>query len=392
MTYIWQHPDWPCLYFEPTAGAAAALEYAKAIGRAAGAAGQISQDVQAEAMLDLMVTEAINSSLIENERLNADDLRSSLKNYLGLNQPPVRVPDARAEGIAALMVDVRQDFHSKLTAERLCNWHRMVLHDEDAPWRKPLLRGQWRRAEEPMQIVSGPIHRPVVHYEAPPASRVPAEMERFLAWYAETQPRPDSPASLSGPQRAAIAHLWFESIHPFEDGNGRVGRAIAEHALMQDFRQPLLMSLSAALMARRAEYYAELQAASGCSIDVTPWVSWFCSTVLAAQQEAMRAIDFVLRKARFWSMHGQADLNARQLKLVRRLFEAGPDGFEGGLNVRKYQGLTGASKPTATRDLTDLVGRGIFKVEGAGKSTRYQLNLDAFPGSVQAPFFDRGRN
>jgi Fic family protein len=221
-----------------------------------------------------------------------------------------------------------------------------------------------------MQVVSGRIDRPTVHFEAPPSDRLPAEMARFLRWFNDTAP--GEPSSIPhAPVRSALAHLYFETLHPFEDGNGRIGRALAEKALSQGLGRPALLSLSRAIEARRREYYEALQSAQR-SNETTAWVRWFAGIVLEAQQDAENRIRFVLRKSRFFQRY-ERDLNERQLKAVRRMFEAGPEGFVGGMNARKYTALTGASKATATRDLQHLAQLGALVPTGGGRSTRYEL-------------------
>lgn len=325
-----------------------------------------------------MVNEAVKTSQIEGEMLNSEDVRSSIKNFLGLSNPPTRVLDPKAEGISALMVDLRKTYTELLTKEKLFHWHQMVLPPEDKSLLKPNIRiGQWRTTESPMQIVSGPIGYETVHYEAPPSHRVDEEMERFLKWYNNSCPlNPDRKENLSGPERSAIAHLWFESIHPFDDGNGRVGRAIAEQALAQDARGPALLSLSSAIERNKKEYYEQLHQASKPDMDATPWVNWFCVTVMQAQKEAAYKVQFILQKARYWNDHEGNDLNARQAKAINKVFNAGIEGFQYGISAKKYMGMTGCSKATATRDLAELVQKGCLSpLKKVGRNARYELNL-----------------
>jgi Fic family protein len=229
---------------------------------------------------------------------------------------------------------------------------------------------QWRVGGDPMQVVSGRIDRPTVHFEAPPCERVPAEMARFIEWFNRTAPGASQPVS-HAPVRAAIAHLYFETIHPFEDGNGRIGRALADKTLSQGIDRPVVLSLSRAIEARRNEYYQALKTAQRGN-EITPWIRWFTDIVLQAQIDAETRIRFVLRKVRFFERFGGA-LNERQQKVLRRMFEAGPDGFTGGMNARKYTALTGVSKATATRDLQQLSLLGALIPTGGGRSTRYEL-------------------
>jgi Fic family protein len=219
-----------------------------------------------------------------------------------------------------------------------------------------------------MRIVSGPIERPRVHYEAPPRRRLERELNGFLSWFNKP------PAGLDGLARAGIAHAWFELIHPFEDGNGRVGRALLDRALAQDEnRSSRLYSLSARFMAVRSEYYEALAALSRGDLDATDWLNWFLAQVAAACGESAGTVERVLQKARFWMRYTQSGFNERQRKAINTLLDAGPGGFVGGLTNKKYAHLTHTSPATAQRDLAELVERGVLKLEGAGRSVRYAL-------------------
>jgi Fic family protein len=263
------------------------------------------------------------------------------------------------------MVAVRNGFREPLSEETLFAWHRMLLGGST-----DLRVGGWRVGGDPMQVVSGRIDHPTVHFEAPPANRVPAEMGRFIKWFNESVP--GGPKAIPYPPvRSALAHLHFESIHPFEDGNGRIGRAISEMALSQGLGRPVVLSLSRVIDDARNDYYAALKSAS-LNNEVTEWVRWFVGVVVRAQIDAETQVRFVVQKSRFFQRF-EKELNERQLKVVRRMFEAGPDGFVGGMNARKYIALTGASKATATRDLQQLAQLGALAAEGDGRSTRYGL-------------------
>lgn len=374
MKYNWQHPDWPNFTFEANAGQAAHNEFTLNAGKLTGRVSALTKTDQYDAYLELMMSEAISTSAIEGEKLDRDSVRSSLKNHLGLSVPPIRVNDPKAEGIAALMMDVRKNAHQPLTKQMLCHWHEMVI-PEGGILRQPL-RGRYRHSQEPMQIVSGPIGYEQVHYVAPPADQLNAEMARFLDWYNDTSSGDRKSQQMTGITRAAIAHLWFESIHPFDDGNGRIGRAIAEHALGQSLGQPPLLSLSSAVESDRNEYYQQLNNASRADMDITPWINYFSNTVAKAQVQASDKISFVLDKAKFWTQHESTPMNERQHKLISKMFEVGKCGFESGINAKKYQNMTSCSKATATRDLTDLKQKGILaNLPGSGRSTRYELVL-----------------
>lgn len=370
MTYIWERDGWPRLHFDLQGVQGALYRYAAEANTLKGSVARLDDSEQTEALIDLMVSEAIKTSAIEGELLDRSDVRSSIRNQLGLNPIPEPVGDPRANGIAALMISVREGFREPLTTERLFEWHDLVIADPDLRRRIPV--GAWR--DEAIQIVSGAIGREVVHFEAPPAKEVPLEMARFVEWFAATAPTGET-SDLPGPVRAALAHLHFECIHPFADGNGRIGRAISEIALSQDLGRPALLSLSMVIEAKRKRYYEALATASRGSLDVTQWVCYFVETVLEAQLEARSAIAFVLEKARFWDRFDD-HVNERQRKVLARMFRAGPAGFEGGISAGKYVAITGASKATASRDLADLLQAGALRrLPGGGRSTRYELAL-----------------
>jgi Fic family protein len=372
MRYNWQHPDWPRFTYDGAAVQEQLLAYTALANRLAGSVSSLGATLENDALLDIMLDEALKNAAIEGVLLNPEDLRSSLKNQLGLNQPLERVPDPRAENMARLVLLVRHTYDADLTKETLCDWQRLAVSE---PRLKPVRLGDWRTDPTPMQIVSGPIGFERVHYEAPPAEAVPGEMTQLIDWFNVTHPR-RGPQRMNGVIRAALAHLAFESIHPFEDGNGRVGRALAEKALSQDLAAPVLYSLSGAMERRKKAYYEALQRASSCSMDVTPWLVYFTETVLDAQRFSETTIRFVLAKTRYFQTH-TAPLNGRQHKAIHRMLEAGPTGFSGGMSAGKYASLTKTSKPTATRDLAYLLEHGYLRrLPGSGRSTKYALNLD----------------
>ncbi len=295
--------------------------------------------------------------------LDRDSVQSSIRRHLGLKT------DRRAEpaeaGIAEMMVDLYRNLASPLDHETLFAWHRMVMNG-----RRDLADiGCYRRHDDPMQIVSGPTHKPKIHFEAPPSDRMAAEMERFLAWFHDTMP--SGPTPLPAITRAGISHIWFESLHPFEDGNGRIGRALVEKALAQGLSTPALTAVAGTLLKRRKAYYNALEAASQ-DLDIMDWLIWFADAVLEAQQQSLIWIRFILDKTR-WLRELRGRLNARQEKAVLRIFDAGPGGFLGGLSARNYMSITGATSATATRDLAALVALGVLRRTGERKATRYYL-------------------
>lgn len=330
-----------------------------------GGVAHLSNKMRLDAEIDLMVLEAHKTSEIEGEHIDAGEIRSSIKRELGMSPATSPVKDERAIGISRLMLCVRDTFAAPLTQEDLFQWHEMIMLGRQE--KDQLEIGNWRRDPEPMQVISGPMGHEKVHFEAPPSERVPQEMARFIQWFNES-------GSLPGPLRAALAHLYFESIHPFSDGNGRIGRTISEKALSQDLSRPILFSLSAEIMRHRKVYYEELSRASHYNLNITRWLTYFVRTIYEAQELARKQILFVVEKSRFCSLY-KNNLNVRQEKVIQRMFKSGVEGFKGGMSAQKYAVIAHCSKATATRDLRDLVAkRVLFQLPGGGRSTRYALN------------------
>jgi Fic family protein len=366
MRYNWQLPDWPRFRYDVAAVHDVLFAITAKMGHMSGLLKGLPESAQTETILDLMVSEAVKTSAIEGEMLSRADVMSSIRNHLALNVPPEVVRDPRASGAAKLMMDVRESFAETLSTKKLFGWHRMLLGAQG----KHMRVGAWRTHAEPMQVVSGPMGKTKVHFEAPPSKRVPKEMDAFIAWFNATAPGGKQEIKLA-PVRSAIAHLYFESIHPFEDGNGRVGRALSEKALSQGLGHPVLLSLSKTIEANKKKYYDALKSAQR-SNEITAWIDYFVRTVLDAQTDAEAQIDFVLKKTKFFDRHA-GELDERQIKAIRRMLDEGPRGFVGGMNAKKYIGITGVSKATATRDLQYLQDIGVLRRVGAGRSTRYDL-------------------
>lgn len=367
MSYNWQQKDWPNFRYQTAESEELLLEFAERTGRIGGIFQGFSETVQIETLIHSMISEAMKTSEIEGEYLSRTDLASSIRRNLGMNADAQLSKDSRVEGIAELMLEVRNHFSEPLTEEMLFTWHKMLLKGST-----DIQVGAWRTHKEPMQIISGAMGKEKVYFEALPSEQVPKEMQGFFHWFNNTAPKAIN--EIKKPIiRAAIAHCYFESIHPFEDGNGRIGRAISEKALSQSVKRPVLLSISKSIESKRSAYYKALQIAQS-SCEITPWINYFVETVLDAQIHAEKEIEFTLKKTKFFDRF-QGDLNKRQLKVLRRMLEEGPSGFEGGMNTRKYISLTHTSKATATRDLQDLVQKNILTPIGGGRSTRYDLNL-----------------
>jgi Fic family protein len=374
MLYNWQHPIWPNFVYNSESLQPMLYQYALQASRLSTGLSFNTQGDQLEAQLDLMVQEAINTSRIEGELLNQQDVRSSLRNYLGLSIPPIRVSDSRAEGIAALVLQTRKDLKAPISSDILLHWHQLLLSNQsESILHKPINIGQWRQSSDPMQIVSGAIGYETVHFQAPPSDHIASEIQLLINWI-------NNHPKMPGPLKAGIAHLWFESIHPFDDGNGRIGRALAEYCLGQDNQSNILLSLSSTIEKKRNEYYQQLQQASLIQdkheLNISTWLNWFCQVVLLAQSETTDAIEFVMSKTRFWQKHDSTELSARQKNVLQKIFNAGHDGFRDGINAQKYTALGKCSKATATRDLSDLVNKEcLTPIQSKGRHARYKIKM-----------------
>jgi Fic family protein len=295
-------------------------------------------------------------------------VRSSVARRLGVGMQDGPDASRKVEGLLDIMDDAVRRCHDPLTHERLYAWHAALFPTGYSGMTK-IRVGGYREHGEPMQIVSGRAGREKVHYEAPPSARVPGEMDRLLYWF--------NPATEADTMvHAAIAHLWFETIHPFEDGNGRLGRVLVDLLLARDSGETSrLFRTSQRLFDRRRDYDANLGRAQHGGLDVTDWVCWFIEQVQAACDAASTVVDRTLVKARFWLDHGSKALSERQRKVMKLLLDAGPGGFEGGMSTRKYEHITGTSRATASRELVDLEAMGLLEQVGAGRSTRYHVLL-----------------
>lgn len=371
MTYNWQLPDWPKFTYQLEQLEPKLLHYAQLSGKLSGSLDGLGSELKENTLIDFMVMEAIKTSKIEGEDLNFEDVRSSIRNQLGLNQPPKLVGDLRAKGIAQMMLQVRDTCSQDLSEELLFGWHHMLFLEQLGL--EKIKTAQWRTHEDPMQIVSGAYGRWVVHFEAPPSQKIPIEMEKFIEWFNDTGPLGKSPM-VHAPVRAAIAHLHFETIHPFEDGNGRIGRAISEKALLQQAPFVTFLSLSTAIEAQKKAYYDALSNAQKTN-EITLWIEYFVETLLEAQAIAQSSIQFIIDK-NYFLLKAQNQTNERQFKVLNRLLKEGPGNFIGGINAKKYEKIAKCSKATATRELADLLEKSLLKkLPGGGRSTSYELNF-----------------
>jgi len=366
MVWNWQQPHWPNFTWDKTRLAQAEQQFLIGAGTLVGAVKHLDAEEHDQITVEAISREAVTTSEIEGEILDRASVQSSIRKQLGLATDNRRVGPAE-RGIAEMMVDLYRSFAAPLSDDMLFAWHRMLLtgrHDLDDV-------GRYRRGNDPMQVVSGAIYEPKVHFEAPPSSSVPSEMARFIAWFDRTGPSSDE--ALPALTRAGIAHLYFECIHPFEDGNGRIGRAIAEKALAQGLGQPTLTALAATILTRRKSYYEALEAANKGN-EITKWLAWFAGVAIEAQRRTTDLVEFLIDKTKLLDRL-RDQINQRQEKALLRMFREGPEGFSGGLSAGKYATITGASPATATRDLVDLVDKGALVRAGERKHARYQLNV-----------------
>ena len=368
MRWNWQLPDWPQFRFDADRIRASEEQFLKGSGVVIGALHHLDADARDGLTIELISQEVVDSSAIEGEILDRDSVQSSIARHLGFAADQRRASAAEA-GAAELMADVYRNHAAPLDDKTLFAWHAMLMNGR----RDIADVGRYRTHEDAMQIVSGAIHAPRVHFEAPASDTVPMEMARFIAWFNDSAPssRATDSGQLPAITRAAISHLWFESIHPFEDGNGRIGRAIAEKALAQNLAAPTLTALAETINRHRRAYYAALHLGSQ-SNDINAWLTWFADIVIEAQARTITRIRFLIDKTRLLDRLRGA-INERQEKALLRMFREGPDGFDGGLSAGNYRTITGAALATATRDLADLVEKGALIRTGERRYARYRL-------------------
>ncbi len=361
----WQDPNWPHFVYSPDLTQDLEPLLLRQSGYSLGLSQGLRSEDQAEIRIQVLTTEAYETSNIEGETLDRESLQSSMRRHFGL-QGSHRRRLPREDGVAQMMHDLYRNVESAITHDLLHRWHSMLMQGQHG-----IQVGAYRTHEDPMEIVSGYIHRPKVHYEAPPSNLVPQEMAAFLSWLERSGPQGAKP--LPPLLRASIGHLYFESIHPYEDGNGRIGRALVEKMVSENLRMPALLSLSDVIQQDKKTYYAQLEKASR-TLEIDAWIRYFSETILSGLEQTIAYIRFLSKKAVFFERHG-AQLNPRQEKVILRLFRAGPEGFKGGLSAQNYMAITQTSASTTTRDLADLVKLGALRSEGERKGTRYFLVL-----------------
>ncbi len=367
--WIWQQTNWPDFTWDEGRLSPLLSRARKQQGHLLGAARLLDTSLSLEAQAQILVEDGFNTSAIEGEQIDMDSIRSSVARHLGLPVAGLPNPSRSVDGLVEVLLDATREYTVPLTVGRLCRWQAALFPTGQSGLftvRTGALRGG-----EPMRVISGAAGREKIHFEAPPRGALERELDRFIVWF-------NAPShQLDGLLRAGLAHLWFVTLHPFEDGNGRIARALTDLAICQDEQRPVrLFSLSAQIMRERNAYYDVLEKTQRGVLDVTPWLAWFLEQVSRACENAEATVGKVLDKARFWLSHQHIELNERQRKVLNKLLDAGADSFEGGMNTRKYVSLTKTSRATAYRELTDLVEKGCLSQSGAGRGVSYQIRLE----------------
>ncbi|MDB5438534.1 MAG: filamentation induced by cAMP protein Fic [Caulobacteraceae bacterium] len=366
MRWNWQQPGWPEFLWDPKALEPLEASFLLQSGEFVGVFRHVSLEDQTALRIELISDEAVKTSAIEGQILNRDSVQSSLRHQFGLGVEQANV-SAGERGVAQMMVDLYREYATALSDRTLFGWHSLLLAGDTSI--KTV--GGYRVDDDPMQVVSGPIQKRKIHFEAPPSAAMPAEMQGFIQWFNDTAPQGSKP--LPALTRAGIGHLYFVSIHPFEDGNGRIGRALGEKSLAQNLGHPSLIALAYTIERTRKEYYAALER-NNQGIEITDWLVYFAKTILQAQVITIKRVDFYVAKARFYErLRGQ--LNNRQAKVIARVLKEGLDGFKGGLSAENYITIAETSRATATRDLQDLVEKQAFSRTGERRHARYHPAL-----------------
>lgn len=365
--YLWEKPEWPAFTWDEQALSRLLALVSREQGRLLGKMEGLGFDLRSEAHLHALTEEVVKSSDIEGEKLDSEQVRSSIARQLGMDVGGLVAADRDVEGVVEMMLDATGNYTEPLTGERLFAWHAALFPTGRSGMR--IIRvGIWRDdSDGPMQVISGPQGRERVHYEAPPAARLPDEIDRFLRWF--EQPGDMDPLLIAG-----LAHLWFITIHPFDDGNGRIARAITDMALARSEKtDQRFYSMSAQIRHERNDYYRTLESTQKGELDITQWQEWFLNCLLRAIEGAQGRLGSVLEKARFWERFARESLNERQIKVLNRLL----DGFEGKLTTSKWAKLTKCSQDTAYRDILDLIEKGALQKDlGGGRSTSYSLVIN----------------
>ena len=365
--YIWEKPDWPAFTWDEASLARLVAQASREQGRLLGKMEALGFELRGEANLRTLTEDVIKSSEIEGENLQREQVRSSIARRLGMDVEGLVPADRNVEGVVEMMLDATGNYSQALTEERLFAWHASLFPTGRSGMNKVSV-GQWRDdSNGPMQVVSGPVGHEIVHYEAPPAGRISDEIEKFLLWFEQT-------ADIDPLLKAGLAHLWFVTIHPFDDGNGRIARAITDMALARSEKiGQRFYSMSSQIRLEYKEYYNMLEWTQKGELDVSRWQEWFLNCLLRAINGAQKTLSAVLTKANFWERFAKEPLNERQIKMLNKLL----DGFEGKLTTSKWAKITKCSQDTAYRDILDLINRGALQKDASGgRSTSYSLSIE----------------
>ncbi len=366
MIYNWQQKNWPNFEFDETIIDKLSIELALELGEIKGIIDSLSKEAQEETVLQIMISEAIQTSAIEGEYFSRQDVMSSIKKNIGISDNISIIKDKNAQAISKLTVEVRNSKDKSITEKTIKTWHAILME-----YSSRINAGKYRIGEEPMQIISGTFGKEIVHFEAPPSKKVTTEMKQFINWYQNFKVK--SSEIKKALIKTAIAHLYFETIHPFEDGNGRIGRGIAEKCFSECINRPILMSISSAIEQNKKGYYDSLKKAQR-SLEITDWIFYFSKTLLQSHKNTKQIIQFTVQKVSFLDKYKNV-INERQNKAILKMFEAGISGFEGGITSKKYVSINKTSRATATRDLQDLFEKQVLKQKGEGRSVSYDLNI-----------------
>lgn len=363
--YLWEQPKWPSFTWDDKHLAKLLASVSRAQGWILGRMEALGFRLRDEAHLQMLTDDVVKSGEIEGENLNTDQVRSSIARRLGMDVGGPAPAGREVEGVVEMMLDVTSHYAEPLTEERLFAWHAALFPTGRSGMAK-IRVGGWRDdSRGPVRVVSGPVGKEKVHYEAPPAERIPAEMERFLNWFS-------NPGDMDPLMIASLAHVWFVTIHPFDNGNGRIARAIADIALARSERTgQRFYSMSAQIRRDHKSYYEAIEATQKGDLDITRWQEWFLKCLDRSIEGARDTLSAVLDKAQFWERFAQQPFNERQVKILNMLL----DGFDGKLTTSKWAGIVGCSQDTAYRDILNLIGRGALKKDsGGGRSTCYSLD------------------
>lgn len=362
MKWNWQLAGWPKFIYDPSLLKDLDKKFLQGVGGAFAVLKHLEESEKRPFIVEMLCIEGITSSEIEGEILERDSLQSSIQRHFGFSEDNKKIP-FREQGVGNLICNVYDTYNQKLSHEMLYEWHKFLMSQNS----RISDIGKYRTHTEPMQIISGRSDRQTVFFEAPPSRDLKHEMDRFIQWFNDS--RNDAPILA----RAAIAHLYFESIHPFEDGNGRIGRALVEKSLSQSLNQPTLIAVSQMITKRKKEYYSALAECNN-TLHVDKWVNFFSEIIVQAQADSFNLINFLMSKSKLMTRL-RGEINERQEKVLLRMFAEGLKGFSGGLSAENYIAITKTSRATATRDLVDLVEKGALNRTGELRHTRYWLNI-----------------